>query len=279
MAHQHNIKSWLIFPVLNNPVFYYRYPESHPVHRLEESFSFPNWFAPLCPSNENYRDYFAKSVSRLITRLPVDVVMLDYLRTPYFWEQWGNEIDENQWPPYCYCDLCKRKFEEKYQTHVSESNRQDWLDWQGLGLSTWLEQIKQQISTIQPNTKVGIQILPLLSKNKRELHSEWVGQNLQNLQHHADFFSPLIYEKLLDWEHDDVLYLLVELLAKQKLSVVPSFQVSSIKWDRKTENENNFGDLIRRIQPLGIKDATVFHARDLLTEKTIRSKLALKYSR
>lgn len=271
MAHQRNMQRWLIFPVLNNPIFYYRHPESRPVHRLEESFSFPNWFAPICPSDAQYHIYFEESVFRLMKRLHVDVIILDYLRTPYFWEKWGNDVDKNQWPPYCYCAKCKIKFEEKYNFNPEDLNLPDWLNWQGSILSDWLVQIRKQIIEIRPGVKIGIQLLPLLGKNKKELCCEWIGQNLHNFEQHVDFFSPLIYERLLSWNHDEILFLLIDLMVKQKLPIVPSFQISSIKWDRKTENESNLGELMNRIQPLGIKESTVFHARDLLTEKAIRS--------
>jgi len=275
MANKRNMKRWLTFPVLNNPIFYYRHPESHPVHRLDESFTFPNWFAPICPSDAQYQIYFEEAVSRLMKRLHADVVILDYLRTPYFWEKWGNDIDINQWPPYCYCEKCRINFEEKYNSRIEDSNLEDWLNWQGSILSDWLTQIKKQIIEVRPGIKIGIQLLPLLGKNKKELRCEWVGQNLQNFQQEVDFFSPLIYEKLLKWNHDEILFLLIDLLAKQRLPVIPSFQMSSIKWDRKTENENSLGELIKRIKPLGLKDSTVFHAGDLLTEKAIRSQLGI----
>ena len=50
---------------------------------------------------------------------------------------------------------------------------------------------------------------------------------------------------------------------------------NNIGVDRKTENESSLGELIKRIKPLGIKDSTVFHAKDLLTEKAIRSQLGI----
>ncbi len=273
IAKQKNLQSWIIVPILLNNIFFHRYPDRHPVHRLEKNFSFTGWFTPVCPSDEEYRIFFEKSASGLFDRLESDVVLLDFLRIPYFWEEWGNLIDENEWPPFCYCKTCKQNFENRIQISFEGAKLQDWQDWQCLLLSDWLERIKKQISAVHPGIRIGAQIIPLQSKNNHEQRSDWIGQNLQYLQNHLHFFSPLVYEKLLNWNHDDTLSFLVDILSKQKLPVVPSVQISRIKWDRKMDDENSQKDLIERMEILGIRDVSVFHGRELLSEKGIRSHL------
>ncbi|HDL18860.1 MAG TPA: hypothetical protein ENH29_07385 [Bacteroidetes bacterium] len=265
------MESWLIFPVLNNSVFYFRHPESHPVHRTGEDFSFPGWFAPICPTDDQYRSFLGDVIARSLVNLPAHAVILDYARTPYFWEEWGNVIDPHQWPPFCYCERCRLKFEADTNINFGAAKPADWRKWQGEIISGWLAEISGQIQKLFKKTQVGVQLLPLVSDDGNEMCSEWLGQDVHLLQKNAHFFSPLIYEKLLDWHHDDSIAYLVELLKRQKLPVIPSFQVSSIKWDRRKESGDSLPALIERIQPLGIHSATLFHARSLLNEKSIRS--------
>lgn len=273
MAKKRDLKSWIIFPVLNNPVFYFRYPESRPVHRQKEKFSLPNWFAPICPSNENYQIFFIESVNNLLKKISFDALLLDYLRIPYFWEEWGNEIKDKQWPPYCYCDSCKQKFEEDVQKSFQEAEYMDWIDWQGNLLNNWLEIIYKSIVASNPYTRIGVQILPLNSDKNSKLYSEWIGQNLYHLQKNAHFLSPLVYDRLLNWNEDAIMSFLVNLMTEQRLTVVPSFQISKIKWDRKKESSTKLSHLVGRMKPLKIEEATIFHARELLSEKDIRSYL------
>lgn len=265
------MQSWLIFPVLNNSVFYFRHPESRPVHRSGEDFTFPAWFAPICPTDEKFRSFLESAISRSLGKLSVDAVLLNYLRVPYFWEEWGNVVDPHQWSPFCYCERCRLKFEMDTKINFGAAKPADWQKWQCEIISNWLVKIGRQIQELFGKTKIGVQLLPLISDTRKVMCGEWLGQDVHLLQKNAHFFSPLIYENLLDWNHDDSIAYLVELLNRQKLPVIPSFQVSSIKWDRRKENSESLSALIERIQPLGIHSATLFHARSLLNEKAIRS--------
>ncbi len=269
MAHRFGLKSWLIIPVLNNPVFYFRYPEARPVHRLQEAFSFPKWFAPICPTCSSYHDFFAHSVTQLLQKIGVDVVLLDYLRVPYFWEEWGNLVKPEQWPLYCYCPRCQQQFQQHTEAQLETTSPQLWQDWQCQVLADWLNQIHQLLLELHPRLQLGVQILPLVSEKKRLLRSEWVGQNLQILQKTTHFFSPLVYNQLLNWQIDDALYFLIELLCAQRLPIVPSFQISTTPWDRQQATGKSLNSLIHRLEPMGLQDATLFHARDLLNEKAI----------
>ena len=143
--------------------------------------------------------------------------------------------------------------------------------WQSRVIEKLIERISRNIKGVHPNLQVGMQILPLMSQKRRHPKSEWVGQNLQSLQRHVDFFSPLMYGKLLGLYPDQILSYLVDFISTQKQPVVPSFQISSTRWDRQRyETKVKLTDLGNRLTPLGIDAATLFHAKDFLNPEKIQ---------
>ncbi len=273
-AKLYNIQVWLILPVLNNPNISDQTWHNNITHRNGKVFDFPKWFAPLCPSNIEYQEFVDEKISKFLLNLDIDLWLLDYLRFPYFWEQWGNVIEEGQFPPFCYCDLCKQSFQNEMNQSLAESVPELILRWQCLSIEKLTSRISRTIKNAQPKLQVGMQILPLISKRKRQLRPEWVGQHIHSLQKHVDFFSPLLYGKLLDWTPDQILSYLVEFTSTQKLPVIPSFQISSTRWDRQSNKSKiSLFDFAQRIKPLGIESATLFHAKDLLNLEEIQKTL------
>jgi len=271
LAKLGNVQVWVNLPVLNNQAVSDRTEFGKIKHRTGEIFDFPAWFAPICPSNLEYQDYLDEKIANSLMHLPIDVWLLDYVRFPYFWEQWGNTVQEDEFPPFCYCVDCKLSFQNLMHLSLEDSTVVHLQKWQSRVIEKLIERISRNIKGVHPNLRVGMQILPLMSQKRRHPKSEWVGQNLQSLQRHVDFFSPLMYGKLLGLYPDQILSYLVDFISTQKQPVVPSFQISSTRWDRQRyETKVKLTDLGNRLTPLGIDAATLFHAKDFLNPEKIQ---------
>lgn len=276
LAKVNNIQVWLILPVLNGLNIMDESWHSKVIHRTGDVFEFPKWFVPICPSNYVYQEFMIEKFADSLLNLPADVWLLDYLRFPYFWEKWGNVIDENEYPFFCYCDFCKQSFANEIKQDLENSSPEFIEKWQCLIIEKLVGKISQTIKKAQPKVQVGMQILPLLTQKKRRIKSEWVGQNVHLLQKHVDFFSPLLYGKLLNWSSDYILSYLIGFLNIQKLPVVPSLQISATRWDLQNNyTATSLSKLANRIKPMGINKATLFHARDLVNPENIQKTLGI----
>lgn len=272
LAKERDLGIWVIFPLLNNPDFARQFAGEKPVHREGESFDFPSWFSPICPSSKIYQGYLRDQSFTSLEGLPIDVLVLDYVRFPYFWEGWGNMVDDDQWPPFCYCNHCIHAFQQETGKAVADASPHEWEEWQCHVVTALFERFSDRIKEhVHGGTQLGVQILPLMSAKKRRLRSEWVGQHLKSLEKTADFLSPLLYGRLLDWRSDDIISYLVGLTGHVKSPIVPSFQISHTRWDRREDAGYGLGSLAARLKPLGIDQATVFHARELLQSEKLQS--------
>ncbi len=263
-AKTNELQAWIVLPILNNRSLYEQHEEERPRHRHGKQFDFPAWFAPICPSSRRIRNLISEILSNPLISLPYDVLLLDYLRIPYFWEKWGNTVPESEWPPFCYCERCVNDFHAETGLYLDFATPEQWQRWQCSVILDLLGQLQKEVKQARPRISLGVQVLPLVSQMDRSIRSEWIGQNLRALQKYADFFSPQLYSNLLDWHEDELLSYLVQFVNHERMPVIPSFQVSPTRWDRGVdESSQNIRRLKRRLRPLGIESATLFHAKNL----------------
>ena len=222
-ARQAGLQFWLTLSVFNHPAAYRERAVVRAVPRSE--MDLPAWFGPICPGSEMFRLDFGREFLDLLERLQPDTVLLDHFRVPYAWEEWGVEIAAGEWPVFCYCARCRTRFEHETGTSLEEATPAQWLHWQQEVLAAFLKELFALAETIRPRPALGLQFPPFVSPTRWRLRHEWAGLNMALLQKYVDFFSPLLYSRLLGWNDDEMLAYLVSLRSETKLPLIPGLQV------------------------------------------------------
>lgn len=77
-------------------------------------------FMFICPNNKKALDQIFNVYTKLINKLDIDGVMLDRIRYPSFVNGFEALFT-------CFCDICQRKFKEKYNTSLKIFNDRDGI--------------------------------------------------------------------------------------------------------------------------------------------------------
>ncbi|MDU1904848.1 MAG: family 10 glycosylhydrolase [Dysgonomonas sp.] len=167
------------------------HPEWYAVNRKGEScFDKPpyvDYYRWVCPSRPEVVEYLKKQVEETLSKDYVDGIHLDYIRfcdvilPVNLWKNYG--IVQTQELPeydYCYCDVCKSKFKEKYQQDIdSIQYPQESLSWKKYRYDA-VTNVVNQLSDIASshNKAITAAVFPTPDVAKRIVRQDWTNWKL-----------------------------------------------------------------------------------------------------
>ena len=175
------------------------HPEWFAVNKKgESSFDKPayvDYYRFLCPYHEGVAEYLAEDYVRIANLPYVDGVHLDYARFPDIvlpvglWSRYG--IEQTKELPeydYCYCDVCRKTFKEKYGIDPMDiefpMESQSWVNFRLDGISRVIDTITKALKA--DGKRVSSAVFPGPSMAKKMVRQDWG-------HWHLDAYFPMIY--------------------------------------------------------------------------------------
>ncbi|HCO67013.1 MAG TPA: Tat pathway signal protein [Dysgonomonas sp.] len=162
------------------------HPEWYAVNRKGEScFDKPpyvGYYRWLCPSRPEVVEYLKADVEKTLQKDYVDGIHLDYIRfcdvilPVNLWQNYGIvQTEELPEYDYCYCDICKTKFKEKYAQDIdSIEYPQESLSWKRFRYDAVNNVVNQLSQAAQNHHKaITAAVFPTPDVAKRIVRQDW----------------------------------------------------------------------------------------------------------
>lgn len=169
--------------------------ENHPdwsaINRKGEScFDQPpyvDYYRWLCPSRPEVVEYLKKDVEKALSEDYVDGIHLDYIRysdailAVNLWQVYGI-VQKEELPQYdyCYCAVCKKKFQEQYGESVdSIEYPSESLSWKKFRYDAVTTVVNQLTDVAKKHDKaITAAVFPTPDVAKRLVRQDWTNWNL-----------------------------------------------------------------------------------------------------
>lgn len=166
----------------------------------ESSYDKPayvDYYRFLCPYRQGVAEYLAADYVKEAHKPYVDGVHLDYVRMPDvvlpvgLWKNYGIEQKE-ELPEYdyCYCEVCRATFKERYGTDPLElkypMENQSWINFRLDGITRIVDAITRAVKT--DHKTISAAVFPGPSMARHMVRQDWGEWSL-------DAYYPMIYNK------------------------------------------------------------------------------------
>ncbi|WP_242047174.1 MULTISPECIES: family 10 glycosylhydrolase [unclassified Dysgonomonas] len=167
------------------------HPDWYAINRKGEScFDQPpyvDYYRWLCPSRPEVVEYLKNDVEKALSKDYVDGIHLDYIRysdvilAVNLWQVYG--IVQTQELPqydYCYCDVCKKKFQEKYGESIdSIEYPQESLSWKKFRYDAVTNVVNELTKVAKSHDKaITAAVFPTPDVAKRLVRQDWTNWDL-----------------------------------------------------------------------------------------------------
>lgn len=167
------------------------HPEWYAINRKGEScFDKPpyvDYYRWLCPSRPEVIEYLKGEVDKELSKDYIDGIHLDYIRycdgvlAVNLWKVYGIEqLQEYPQYDYCYCDICKKKFEEQYGESLdSIQYPTESLSWRKFRYNAVNNVVKELTQVAkQHNKAITAAVFPTPDVAKRLVKQDWTNWEL-----------------------------------------------------------------------------------------------------
>lgn len=243
-AREHQITSFVIFPVFFNPELLSLRPELAAILQDGE-VAREEWVEFVCPSREEYRQQVIEHARRLIREHQPDGMSIDFIRHFVYWEKVYPDRDPATLPLSCFDPVCVGKFlhasgitmpgeliniQEQAQW-ILHNHDEAWTAWRCKLITGMVKDIVEAVREEKPDILVNIHLVPWAEEDFDGAMLRIAGQDIRALSAQSDYLSPMTYAHMLkrppEWVHD-----IVEDIYRQSRSrVLPSIQVGKAYLD------------------------------------------------
>jgi uncharacterized lipoprotein YddW (UPF0748 family) len=175
------------------------HPEWAAINRNGESCAdhppYVNYYRWMCPSRPEVADFLIKEAENTLSKDYVDGIHMDYVRfcdvilAVNLWKNYGI-VQTEELPEYdfCYCDVCKAKFKEKYHMDIdSIQYPQESLSWKSFRYNAVTGIVNKIGEVAKAHHKpLTAAVFPTPDVAKRLVRQDWTNWPL-------DAVCPMIY--------------------------------------------------------------------------------------
>ncbi len=242
------IHGWMWTMPNNSEKFVENFPEAFVVNRLGESArenpAYVKYYKFLCPNRQETKEHIRKIVTEVAQNELLDGIHLDYIRypdviLPVALQPKYNIVQDKEYPQfdYCYCETCRRKFNEKTGIDPLEiENPAEHAEWNQFRYDSITAIVNEIVVPIVK--KYGKKSSAAVFPNWKDVRQEWRKWNLA-------YFFPMLYHKFyngdIHWLSERVREETSSLKPEQKLFAglfAKSFNNTELKAAVKTVLEN-----------------------------------------
>ncbi len=165
--------------------------------------AYVDYYKFMCPSREPVIDYLKKQVSELASLDGLKSVHLDYIRYPdvilpiELWEKYGI-VQDKEYPEYdyCYCDVCREKFQEQSGIDPLEiedpASHTEWLQYRYDTITHVVNTLADAVHA--QDTAITAAVFPTPDIARRLVRQDWVNWNLDGIMpmiYHSFYLEPV----------------------------------------------------------------------------------------
>ena len=198
-AKAHGIEAHRWIWTFNRAELVSTHPEWYSKNRNGESCAdkppYVNYYRWLCPSRAEVQQYLEQLVTDILAKDYVDGIHLDYVRycdvvLPV--NLWANyKIEQTKELPqydYCYCEVCRAKFEEQYGTVLADIQFPEAsLSWRLFRYNNIIRVVNSLSAIAHKNNKlITAAVFPTPEVARRNVRQDWTNFKL-------DGVCPMIY--------------------------------------------------------------------------------------
>jgi hypothetical protein len=199
-AGEEKLKIFAEFPVLNGKNYVDKHPEAWAVDNEGNRVQPASWFMGVCPTEPGFRKYRMGELRKLLQKMAVDGVWMDYLH-------WHAQFEEPDpiLPETCFCDNCLTAFESSTGISLPEGNTQTkaayilnshdkiWRSWRCSVIAGWARDFKMIIDQERPGALLGVFHCPWTDSEFNGARRRILGLDYDMLKEIVDVFSPMVY--------------------------------------------------------------------------------------
>jgi hypothetical protein len=139
--------------------------------------------------------------------LHMDGVFLGFMRYPGFWELWLPDTVEKEWPEYCFCPRCLKKFRESTGltvpqddsagSWIRENAYDEWVRFKTKVITDIVRDIRARIRDINPDAQVILNTVPFDAAHYGSNGRNVFAQDPALLAEYVDIFEVMGYHQIL----------------------------------------------------------------------------------
>lgn len=211
-----------------------------------------DWQKMVCPTDKEYRQYKLSVVKEVAKKFRPDILCLDFVRYPTTWELVLPNEKPDQIRDFCFCNRCLLSFTQKYSLDfpdslietaqkaawILENHGEQWTAWKVENITRFVKSVRLAVERIDPNIKILVHTVPWSSEQFDQAILRIAGQDVKALTPYVDYFSPMIYHKMIGQDAEFIHDLTAELYETTRKPILPSIQIeASNEFQDYTSNE------------------------------------------
>ena len=207
-------------------------PNLHPLCQDGRRRPRMNWYIGIKPTSQTYAQSRLDVLKNMARTYDLDGIWLDFIRWPLHWER---ELrDDTPAPLESSFDAHTLKRFADYAgieipagatrqqaDWILRACRHKWIEFKCWIITDFVAQAKSIVDTYCKGKPLGLNIVPAKSPQREHL----LGQRLNELSRHADYFSPMLYHHVLGFSPGWMKGIQDDLAAETDRPLVPFVQV------------------------------------------------------
>jgi len=237
-ARDHDISTFVIFPVFFNAEVLARSPELRAIKQNGEAAT-EEWVEFVCPSREEYRQHMVEHARHLVREHQPDGISIDFIRHFVYWEKVYPDRAPESLPVACFDSVCLEHFQAETGISIPHGlsttiEQADWiLNEHGDAWTTWrcqlitsmAEAIAKAAREEKPDILVNIHLVPWAEEDFNGAIQNIAGQDIKALNQISDYLSPMTYAHMVKQSPDWVHHIVEDIFMQTGGSILPSIQV------------------------------------------------------
>jgi len=249
-AREHQISTFVIFPVFQNPDAIAREPDISAINRNGEPAA-EEWVEFVCPSREDYRHEVVEHARQIVREHQPDGFSIDFIRHFVYWEKVYPDRDPESLPITCFDSLCISHFEAETGVGIPEelsgipekadwilkNHEETWTGWRCGLITSMVAEIAAAVKEEKPDILINIHLVPWARDDFKGAIKKVAGQDIAALSELSDFLSPMTYAHMVKQEPSWVHHIVEELFMQTGGKILPSIQVGKAYLDTEFDLE------------------------------------------
>jgi len=237
-AREHNISTFVIFPVFFNAEVLAKSPDLSAINRNGEAAA-EEWVEFVCPSREDYRLQMVEHARRIVRDHQPDGISIDFIRHFVYWEKVYPNRDPASLPVSCFDSVCLHHFQHETGISIPDElngipGQADWIlnehadawtTWRCQLITSMVKEIAEAAREEKPDILVNIHLVPWAKEDFNGAIQKVAGQDIKALSELSDYLSPMTYAHMVKQAPSWVHHITEDIFMQTGGTVLPSIQV------------------------------------------------------